>query len=131
MREIKFRAWSNYEQKYYYNIGLINDNIYADLGDNYGDENWQIIGSMFDDDFIIEQYTGIKDRRGFEIYEGDIVKYQDRYYSEVFGQGYVYYDDDDGMFKIRCNNVILFFMNLLNEELEVVGNIHDKEKVDD
>ena len=131
MREIKFRAWSNYEQKYYYNIGLINDNIYADLGDNYGDENWQIIGSVFDDDFIIEQYTGIKDRKGFDIYEGDTIKYQDRNYSEVFGQGDVYYDDDDCMFKIRCNNVILFFMNLLNEELEVVGNIHNKEKEND
>ena len=128
MREIKFRAWSNYEQKYYYNIGLINDNIYADLGDNYGDENWQIIGSMFDDDISIEQYTGIKDRRGFEIYEGDIVKYQDRDYSEVFGQGDVYYDGDDCMFKIRCVGFVLFFINLSNEELEVVGNIHDKEK---
>lgn len=35
MREIKFRAWSNYEQKYYYNIGLVNGLIYADLGNNY------------------------------------------------------------------------------------------------
>ena len=58
----------------------------------------------------------------------DTIKYQDRDYSEVFGQGDVYFDGDDCMFKIRCNNVILFFMNLLNEELEVVGNVHEGER---
>lgn len=125
MREIKFRIWCDYlkehltlkgERFYYEPLNKEHIELIAEFKKYFVSGNW-----------LLEQYTGCKDKNGKEIYEGDTIKYQDRDYSEVFGQGDVYYDDDDCMFKIRCNNVILFFMNLLSEELEVIGNIHDKE----
>ena len=128
MREIKFRAKVKYNRNHYFVyfagewvIGHYHQNENGEhlIFDNY--EDVEI------DETTLDQYTGLKDKNGKEIYEGDKIKYQDRDYSEVFGQGDVYYDGDDCMFKIRCNNVILFFMNLLGEELEVIGNIHDKE----
>ena len=128
MREIKFRAKVKYNRNHYFVyfagewvIGHYHQNENGEhlIFDNY--EDVEI------DETTLDQYTGLKDKNGKEIYEGDKIKYQDRDYSEVFGQGDVYYDGDDCMFKIRCNNVILFFMNLFGEELEVIGNIHDKE----
>ena len=128
MREIKFRAKVKYNRNNYFVyfagewvIGHYHQNENGEhlIFDNY--EDVEI------DETTLDQYTGLKDKNGKEIYEGDKIKYQDRDYSEVFGQGDVYYDGDDCMFKIRCNNVILFFMNLLGEELEVIGNIHEKE----
>ena len=128
MREIKFRAKVKYNRNHYF-VYFAGEWVFGHYHQNENGEH--LIFDNYEDVEIDEttlgQYTGLKDKNGKEIYEGDTIKYQDRDYSEVFGQGDVYYDGDDCMFKIRCNNVILFFMNLLGEELEVIGNIHDKE----
>ena len=127
MNQNKYRAWSNYEEKYYYNIGLVNGNIYADLGDNYGDENWQIIGHTDDSDFIIEQYTGINDRQGFEIYEGDVVEVEEKeyQYNEVMTNKYqatVVFRE--GCFKLVEENGLMDMIYNKADKCKVVGNIH-------
>ena len=122
MRELKFRVWNEFENKFmprgvieisygsFIDIDLRNGSIRF----NHGDK-------------IVEQFTGLRDRNGKDIYENDLIRavgknVVDDTFSVVFKNGAFclksgqksrpLFDDDCGI-------------NFILSHLEVVGNIHE------
>lgn len=122
MRDIKFRAWSKSDNKYYYRVLVGNT-------DNTDDQ--YVCSSVYDGDKwvhfdeycgVIEQYTGLKDKNGTEIYEGDVVK--------VEGDGEIYrvkWIRSGFGLEPRYNSPRYPVLGNveLRRKIEVIGNIHE------
>lgn len=112
-REIKFRVWS-YEDKEYRtdcNLTQVFNSMTGMPATVYSDE-----GDRFD----IEQYTGLKDKNGKEIYEGDILgSYKDKficYWDDKFASFHIKYADG----RITSNGI-----NYIASLGSVIGNTHE------
>lgn len=118
MRELKFRVWhpDDYRIYYFSNFAEIVD---WQRGDEYRLENEE--GRMVN----YMQYTGLKDRNGVEIFEGDIVEYIDGEYSfvgvvknSIFG---LYARDDKDNYKFED----FADENTMTAEVKILGNIYE------
>jgi len=112
MREIKFRAWDHIEM----NIPTLG---------GFNDMNYEISNLIFDC-VILMQYTGLKDKNGKEIYEGDIVKMLESGVHEKWASiKIVEFDNKYLGFSPFC------YLNFINSNniVEVIGNIYENKEL--
>ena len=131
MRDIKVRLWSKADKKCFTNISL-----------HFATKLWIVIhnedgfpaSAVTEDaeEYVLERYTGLKDKNGKEIYEGDIVIYDFARYTtkEEPIAGIVKYKTECasfGVVPLAYRDTIVLFGDLeLNAPLEVIGHIHEE-----
>ena len=74
-REIKFRAWDIVDKKMYCDVQGAYDFTNQYSPDNVPSTCFQSL--LEDKQFVVMQFTGLKDKNGKEIYEGDIIEFDD------------------------------------------------------
>ncbi len=114
MREIKFRAWQKHHRKML-PVKIIDFNRNTITVD-YGEKTIPRFNTFDMKNFELMQYTGLKDKNGTEIYEGDIIFRPNEVGRIEFSE--------DGSFLIRFPHH-LARLNATWEPIEVIGNIYD------
>ena len=116
MRELKFRAWDKQEKQMMKvsAISLENKEI--------GVKDFRTYHFFRIKNIELMQYTGLKDKNGTEIYEGDVIKVERDgiiYRVEWIHGGFGLEPRYNSPFYPRLGNVEL------REKIEVIGNIHE------
>lgn len=119
MREIKFRVWDKNDKKMI-DIGRI------DIADG-SCRPYIFEGEFYDywNDVELMQYTGFKDIKGQEIYEGDILAHQDYWWIRI--------EYDSGSFMVRDVDKVRYNNKICNipigdfdiSKWRVIGNIYE------
>lgn len=128
-REVKFRVYDKTNK-----IMITDENTAEklskkiDKGD-YECDSWYPMSNIqvpfligLEDDKVLMQYTGLKDKNGVEIYEGDKVKYYSRFLSEI---GVVTYNQENASYQIKG---IPSSSMKHHDRLVVIGNIYEENK---
>ena len=105
-RIIKFRAWNKDANRYSKPFGLKSTVLNFTDDDGLG-----IMKSLSNEE--IEQFTGLKDRNGKEIYEGDILDTK------------CIVSFNDGMFGIFDKHNYMGLNSYMSKFREVIGNIYE------
>ena len=126
MRETKFRAYHK-ERKEMFEIASI------DFEEKKAALSNGIIKLLNVDSkqFELLQYTGLKDKNGKEIYEGDIIKYKFPYDRRLKHISPVKFLETEASFGIkdRYGNETQLYRITANNYFEVIGNIYENKNL--
>ena len=117
-RTIKFRAWLRYEKEMSEVLVLDNQDERAVVVRKDGTVGWRMFAEL-----ELVQYTGLKDKNGVEIYDGDYIRYSTRTINEsIFTHVCRVFQHESGTWRIEGYHEG-------NHSYETKGTVYEVHKV--
>lgn len=104
----RFRAYNPLKKQYFFDV----QNMYDDEIECFG----YMVDDIYKNGYIVEQCTGLKDKNGKLIYEGDIILVEDKYKCPIE------WEAENARYNVIGYGEIAY---LNYNEIEVIGNIHE------
>ena len=115
MKELKFRAWLKNYNCYADVLGFEQDRLFVQFQSGERAQHRLYVPI---EDCTLAQFTGLKDKHGKEIYEGDIVSVRNKNRKNEYDIGVVEF----GKAAFRCP----FLLGKYHPgQVEVIGNVHE------
>ena len=120
MKELKIKAWLKKEKKMVAIIGIDFNYEYIRYteDDNLFKSDYKVAEFK---DIELLQFTGLKDNGGQELYEADVIKFNDGV-DDIYGL--ISYDDEDGTYRVSYENITEHLSDR-EGDFEIVGNIFE------
>ncbi len=122
MREIKFRAWDKEKKKMYADVGIFP----FPWNERTQNNSWSFSAdgttvNPYHENIALMQYADRKDKNGKEIYKGDILGAEGRWFKPIVGF-------ENGCFVVANlgpSTSLYDFLEKQYEDFNVIGNIHE------
>ena len=120
MREIKFRAWDK-RSTTMYPFCYIDETGWVNASGMINDNKCSTSGRLMY--FVLMQFTGLKDKNGKEVFEGDVVKS----FNQIDKKEVAFVVEfNSGIFECLNDNELINLRTLCSyDNCEVIGNIYE------